>query len=771
VNKLVALKIGKGGFEQGFPIILQIGEDGKPPDVELPGKLPPAPDLPPHYRRWQTAYHQLREQWRIEFPENEITHISSKADCKQAAERLKTCFNNWLESPQICEIRECLFVKLSPDDAIRIIICTEDPQLRRLPWHLWRFLKRYPQAEIGLGATSGEKVHPAPVNQTVDILAILGSSAGINVQRDRSLLEQLPNAKTQLLVEPERQVLGDQLWDQSWDILFFAGHSSTVGSEEIGQLAINSNDYLELSELKHALQVAIRKGLKLAIFNSCDGLGLARQLEDLNFPQLIVMREPVPDLVAQEFLKYFLKAYSAGASLYLAVREARERLEGLEDYFPCASWLPVICQNFTEVPPTWHMLKAAAPSRPWAGIKTALICSLVAAGFVSGIRWLGLLQAFELQTFDHFMRLRPEEPPDSRLLIVTVTEEDIQAQGKEPRKGTLADKTLLRLLDKLDRYQPAVIGLDIYRDFSTENKQLSDRLRQSPHLITICKASAPVVGVPAIVPPPEIAPEQFGFSDFVLDSDGILRRQILTMEPNPDSACSASDAFDAFSTKLALGYLSTHDIQPIASPEGNLQIGSVVFKPLSTFKSAYQKADLAGHQILLNYRSHEFSSNIFPQVTLTQVLNNEINPALIKDRIVLIGVTTYSIGDFWSTPFSQRQTLHQQAPGVFIHAHMVSQIISSVLDQRPLIRVWPSWSEWLWIWSWAMLGCITVLWARSPFRLIIAIIMVSTTLWGSCLIFFSWGSWVPFVPPLLATGLSTTATLGCLSKKHDSNQP
>jgi CHASE2 domain-containing sensor protein len=71
----------------------------------------------------------------------------------------------------------------------------------------------------------------------------------------------------------------------------------------------------------------------------------------------------------------------------------------------------------------------------------------------------------ELQAFDHLMQRRPAEVPDSRLLVVTVTEADIQAQKNEPRRGSVSDRSLSQLLEKLESYQPRAIGLDIYRDF------------------------------------------------------------------------------------------------------------------------------------------------------------------------------------------------------------------------------------------------------------------------------------------------------------------
>jgi WD40 repeat protein len=81
------------------------------------------------------------------------------------------------------------------------------------------------------------------------------------------------------------------------------------------------------------------------------------------------MREPVPDRVAQEFLKHFLEAFASGTSLSRAVRSARERLQGLEKEFHCATWLPVIYPNPAVVPPTWQDLGRWQTSRcPYRGL-------------------------------------------------------------------------------------------------------------------------------------------------------------------------------------------------------------------------------------------------------------------------------------------------------------------------------------------------------------------------------------------------------------------
>lgn len=360
-GKLVVLKLGGGDFERGFPVTLQIGTEGALPFAEVAGELPSNPEVLKQYIQWQTAYRKSLSALRIDVPDTQVTNVSKSEfikECQESADILRKSFDLWLKSEQFRPIREQLLEKLITSAEIRVILQTKDIQLRRLPWHLWDFFERYPKAEIALSAPENQRLEKSiSPKAKVRILAILGNSTGIDIQKDRAMIEQLPDAEVIFLGKPQRKELNDQLWSQPWDLLFFAGHSYSQVDGVTGEMYINETDSLSIAELKNALKKAIAQGLQLAIFNSCDGLGLARELADLHIPQIIVMREPVPDLVAQEFLRHFLRTFAEGKSLYLAVREAREKLQGLEDQFPCATWLPVICQNPAEVPPTWHSLR------------------------------------------------------------------------------------------------------------------------------------------------------------------------------------------------------------------------------------------------------------------------------------------------------------------------------------------------------------------------------------------------------------------------------
>jgi CHASE2 domain-containing sensor protein len=787
VGKLVVLKLGDGSFEQGFSVTLQLGEDGRSPSLEIQGKLPSTLEIPQYYSGWATTYRRLGLRSRLEASSRQVTNVSKTESCYSAAQDLRDRLNTWLCSESFRPIREKLLEQLMPSDQVRIIIQTENSYLRRLPWHLWDLCDRYPKAEIALSAPVYERVEQLTLPHTkVRILAILGNSIGINTQADRLLLEQLPDAEISFLVEPQRQELTEELWKQGWDILFFAGHSSSQPNGETGRIYLNQTDSLTIDQLRYALKKAVERGLKIAIFNSCDGLGLAKNLADLQIPQIIIMREPVPDRVSQEFLKYFLQSFARGESFYLAVREAREKLQGLEDQFPCATWLPMICQNPAVLPPSWQelggsvmneaplpfksdyspetpkysFLPTTQPSprpklrdRPSLGKVVSI--SLVITALVMVIRQLGIIQPLELKAFDFLMRSRPAEPPDSRLLVVTVTEEDIQAQQQElkglnpPR--SLSDRSLARLLETLESYQPKAIGLDIFRDFpvGADYQDLARRMRQSDRFFATCQVSSPETNNPGIAPPPESPAEHQGFSDVVVDPDGVVRRHLLGMDPPAASPCTPSYAL---STKLAFHYLAAKGISPKAIDYRYLQLGTTTLTRLESHSGGYQNIDAWGRQVLLNYRSYRSPQDLAERVTLTEVLKGQLNPSMVKDRIVLIGVTAPSRKDYFSTPYSPYragQELSKDMPGVVLHAQMVSQIISAVLDHRPLLWIWPAWGEALWIWGWSLAGAL-LSWR---FQLLLRLGLIGGTffiLYGLCSGLLTQGGWVPLVPSALA---------------------
>ncbi|GAA6614780.1 CHASE2 domain-containing protein [Scytonema sp. NUACC26] len=762
MTKLVVLNLGKGNLKQGFATVtVHLYDCSNSIPLQFVGSLPAAPELIEIYKRWQLLYLLLheaffpRQHWRrnmgsdagIEIDTEDITHISS-VEFSKLCNKLRDEINVWLKAESFSNIERKLRTKLNPYEEIRVILETEDVQVHRLPWHLWEFFEDYRKAVFGLSALEVDEVKPLRKSTTnqVRILAILGNSEGINIQQDREILEQLLGTQTVFLIEPQRSELDRWLWDkQGWDILFFAGHGSSQSNREIGQIYINPTESLTISQLKNALKAAIARGLQLAIFNCCDGLGLVRELASLHIPQTIVMREAVPDRVAQEFLKHFLEAFANGESCHLAMREATEKLQGLESSFPCASWLPVICQNPTAMSLVLASKIDSQPTRLHIRNTIGAIfkVSIVTTALILGMRSVGLFQLWELTAFDALMRSRPDEGQERRILVVNVTEADVRSQSAEERRGTsLSDRALARVIEKLDRFQPRAIGLDIYREnpVGAEYQNLSRFMKTSDRFFGICRVSEENKKN-GVAPPPEVPMPNLGFSDVVPDPDGVIRRQILAMAPI--SPCNVDKSL---SFQLANRYLRAEGLQFKLNAQTNWLLGNVVFKNLEENSGGYHRIDNLGHQVLLNYRS---SRQAIAQVTLADVLNNKLTSDLVKDRIVLIGTSAESFHDDWSTPYTTGQWPYKQMPGVMLQAHMVSQILSAVLDNRPLIWMLPKWGEVIWVWGWSLIGGILVWQFGSWLRLALAAVVAVCVLYGVSFCLLIQGAWIPLVPSVL----------------------
>ncbi|MCP2731629.1 CHASE2 domain-containing protein [Limnofasciculus baicalensis] len=419
---------------------------------------------------------------------------------------------------------------------------------------------------------------------------------------------------------------------------------------------------------------------------------------------------------------------------------------------------------------------------------------LITAAGVTGaaivLRLMGILQSAEFVALDELFRLRPPEAQDNRVVIVEIKETNLQDIGQWP----IPDRLMAQLLQKLNTYQPRAIGLDIYRDLPVKpgNEEFLQATKTIPNLIGIERLpDKNSLGVPgqAILS----KRKQIGFNNVVVDSDGKVRRSLLYWHIE-------GKQHNSFALKLALTYLQSEKIAPqSATTNPNyLQLGKVVFPYFKPFDGGYARADDRGYQILGNLPcASDFRESIplwqrysffdkfftppaplvkggsknttcissksgcsrFQTVSIDQILADKVPAELLRDRIIIIGSRAPSLEDVFYTPYSDgRAGVAQSIFGVELQASFTSQILSAVLDGRPLIKVLSKPIEWVWIFGWSVLGAAIIWKLRSPLRSFGGILITAIGLIGSCYIAFLGGWWLPLIPSML--GLLGSAIVG-----------
>lgn len=379
----------------------------------------------------------------------------------------------------------------------------------------------------------------------------------------------------------------------------------------------------------------------------------------------------------------------------------------------------------------------------WRGV---LITAPSISILVIALRFTGLFQSWEWSAYDKMFHLRPQETRDSRIVIVGITETDLQ----ELKQWPIKDKILVDLLQKIKQQRPRAIGLDIYRDLpvgsEAEHQKLLQLYKTTPNLIGIKKVVGGASG-PSVNPPPVLKEKgQISANDLPLDTDGKIRRQFLYLY-----------TVQSLGLKLALMYLEQEGIipQPAKVNSDYLQLGKVVFVPFEANDGGYVRTDAAGYQLILNFRG---AANNFTTVSLSDVLKNQVPSDLMRDRIVLIGSTAESLNDLLYTPHSSNFIgIPQRTSGVEIHAHLTSMILSAVLDNRPLIKTLPEWLEWLWIFVGATIGAVlTWQWryrggvGRFSIKRTASILLVIFGFYLVSYLGFLGGWWIPVIPPVVA---------------------
>ena len=372
-------------------------------------------------------------------------------------------------------------------------------------------------------------------------------------------------------------------------------------------------------------------------------------------------------------------------------------------------------------------------------------------------RLSGSLQFLEWMLLDTFLRIRPDEPVDEKIVLIGINEQDIKKIGLYP----IPDGEIAELIKKIQSYKPRIIGLDIFKNVPVKpgSKELRKVFKENKDVIGIEKVLEPG----KIPPPPNLSTEQVGFVDIIPDRDGKYRRYLL-WTPNPDNI--KEDKF-SFSLRLATAYLSAEDInlkEGISDPDA-IRFGSKELPIFASNTGGYVKTDDGGIQILMNFRN---GKDRFRVVSLHDIKNEKIKENVLRNKIVIIGMTAISTSDFFNTSAIDGLKLNGKISGVEYHAHASSQIINAVINGRPLLKSWSDNWEYIWIITWGFVPMIIGRLSQSVWKNLLAVGASSICLIGVGYLFLVWwGWWIPVAPGLLILSTNGVGLSAFAFYRHD----
>ncbi len=386
-------------------------------------------------------------------------------------------------------------------------------------------------------------------------------------------------------------------------------------------------------------------------------------------------------------------------------------------------------------------LRASLRRRPVAAIVIAVLTTLG----VLEARQLGLLLPPELQLHDALLRLRGAgSRAPQRVVLIRIREEDVARLGHPLPDAVLAD-----VLQRILAAKPRAVGIDLYRDLpaDTEDERLPALFARDDRLVAIEKfPDRDRPGTPA--PPWLRGSDQVGFSDVLLDEDGVVRRALLFLWDDQDRI------HVSLGLRLALRYLAFDGIAlESREPRGEaLQLGRAELRPFLRGDAAYAAVDDRGYQLLLD---HQRSGQAFDAFPVAELLGGRIPPAALEDRVVILGTTAPSVKDVFYTPFSSPAAGSGGTSGMDVHAQVVDQLLRRALDGEPPVRSPGSSEQAAAIALLCLAGAALGVAAPSVRLVWVGGSAVALGLLGGAFAALRAGFWLPVLPPLLGFVAST----------------
>ncbi|MGL5081128.1 MAG: CHASE2 domain-containing protein [Microcoleaceae cyanobacterium] len=455
------------------------------------------------YQEWQQMYLSFYKQalrGRVDrsgkiplAPTDPNVAIDWHSKLVQAEAKLLYQFHRWLRHEDLFEIRATIAKAVSKSvpqsssqwpsfpSQVDVFLTASPLDLARLPWEAW---------EIGTEFTATGKIRIVrkPLNirsetqlschssrtRRMRVLAILGDETGLDFKADKDAVRSLSPLAEICFVgwQPGkgagelRTEIAEAIADrQGWDVLFFAGHSNEaelVG----GELAVGPKISLYLNELIQPLTIAKERGLQFAMFNSCKGLSLANALIDLGLCQVAVMREPIHNQVAQEFLLHFLRSLGAYQDAHDALLSACQFLK-LEKQltYPSAYLIPSLFRHPDA--PVFRLRHTYWLDRvkQWLPRKREAIAlsAVLVASWQLSLQEVLLDQRMLVQTLYRQLTHQVSRTASPPILLVGVDEEFIM-RNKISNPKPFDRQLLAQIIDRLVAANVTVIGLDYLLD-------------------------------------------------------------------------------------------------------------------------------------------------------------------------------------------------------------------------------------------------------------------------------------------------------------------
>jgi hypothetical protein len=445
------------------------------------------------YREWQRIYLNFYQANLLGQAESsgtiELPNIDWHGLLVQAEASLLSTFNQWLRQSELYEIRSAITQvakpSISPDPAshpLDIFLTCTPIELERLPWEAWEL---WAGSMIQVARTPANIRHASTIRRQrrrPRILVIIGADDRNQFTHDLQAVKTQFKSIAQVetigwqLTAQEIPELKRQIWEAiaappGWDALLFFGHSN----ESVltgGELAIAPNTWLSMQELTPQLLKAKDHGLQFALFNSCSGLNIAESLIGLGLCQVVIMREPIHNAVAQHFLIHFLRQLASQENAHQAMLSACQNLLDHQLTYPSAALIPSLFRHPNA--PLFQLESIGWKQwlKPWKPTHRETIFTGILA-FLSllwpiqdGLLDLRMLaQAVYRDVGHEAARISQKQQPlpTVPILLVQIDDESLR-QDNVVQRRPMDRAYLTRLIHRLATLKPGVIGIDYVLD-------------------------------------------------------------------------------------------------------------------------------------------------------------------------------------------------------------------------------------------------------------------------------------------------------------------